>query len=536
LSIPDYLLPLCSEKPDQLINPNDKLSEIIKKLKHDGRNYTLENCLRMLQLIAKHNIITIDYDNPALSSISALVSVIENIDSENDEVVEPALRNLILNSLDTFNIASDTISKETKSLNDYLIRNNEHMKEDIIKFITDNRGNNQNITKRTLRNMTSFVNTLNMWYSDDSNINLDNTDKLNKKISNDSLYNAINYYKNSIDNIVSVFPNIILNKVDYANVKIPSYWGFSDIHNKKLKNNIKNYYEPLKVFYDDVSIQKLLNTIQKTSKNIKIISKVIPAFTSIQLKDKILKPIFDERTSKLLFEYLLLRIFINYIDLSEESDMIVREISKETTVEDIFTVDYVQEKETKRDIEMSSKIQKDIVLLKGDQKELRHKIAYLMTIFMQIMETHKDSINVSYEQVQDTIFKLKESEKSRITERLKKLSDEERDADTILKINKLGPWDKGLRKGLTQYVAETYDEEREFMDEMERIERNVKSKVKGVTDQNIDIYMEDFIQERDVANDIERDAYDIGFLTEDYYDGNYDAIDAPEIENYDDYN
>jgi hypothetical protein len=155
---------------------------------------------------------------------------------------------------------------------------------------------------------------------------------------------------------------------------------------------------------------------------------------------------------------------------------------------------------------------------------------------MKIMETHKDNINISYDQIQDTIFKLKESEKTRITERLKKLSDEERDADTILKINKLGPWDKGLRKGLTQYVAETYDEDREFMDEMERIERNVKSKIKGVNDENIDIYMEDFIQEKEVADDIEKDAYDIGFLTEDFYDGNYDAIDAPEIENYDDYN
>jgi hypothetical protein len=530
IAIPEYLLPICSEKPEQIINPNDSLTEIIKKLKHDGRNYTLENFLRMLQLVAKHNIINIDYDNPALSSISALVSVIENIDAEDDEVVEPALRKLILNSLDTFNIASDTISKETKALNDYLLRNNENMKEDIIKFINDNKGNNQNITKRSLKNLTSFVNTLNKWYSEDSSINLD------KNISNDSLYNSINYYKMFIDNLISVFPNIIINKVDYTNVNIPSYWGFSNIHNIKLKNNIKNYYDSLKVFYDDVSLQKLLNTIQKTSKNIKLISKVIPAFTSIQLKDKMLKPIFDERTSKLLFEYLLLRIFINYIDLSEDKDMIVRQVSRETTIEEIFTVDYVQEKDTRTDIEFSSKNEKDIVLLRGDQKELRHKTAYLITIFMKIMETHKDNINISYDQIQDTIFKLKESEKTRITERLKKLSDEERDADTILKINKLGPWDKGLRKGLTQYVAETYDEDREFMDEMERIERNVKSKIKGVNDENIDIYMEDFIQEKEVADDIEKDAYDIGFLTEDFYDGNYDAIDAPETENYDDYN
>jgi hypothetical protein len=35
---------------------------------------------------------------------------------------------------------------------------------------------------------------------------------------------------------------------------------------------------------------------------------------------------------------------------------------------------------------------------------------------------------------------------------------------TILKINKLGVWNKSLQKGLTTYVADTYDDEREFME------------------------------------------------------------------------
>ena len=57
--------------------------------------------------------------------------------------------------------------------------------------------------------------------------------------------------------------------------------------------------------------------------------------------------------------------------------------------------------------------------------------------------------------------RLKEgAEKDRKTTMLKDLTDEERSVDTIFKKHKLGKWGVGLQKGLTQYVAETYDRER----------------------------------------------------------------------------
>jgi len=119
------------------------------------------------------------------------------------------------------------------------------------------------------------------------------------------------------------------------------------------------------------------------------------------------------------------------------------------------------------------------------------------------------------------VFKLKEKEKDIVTDRLKNLTDEERDADTILKINKLGVWSKGLQKGLTTYVKDTYDDERNFRDEMDKIEKTLKGR---------DI--EDYLEQRDVDADIEREAYDMHGLTEDYGDGNFEG---DEVENYDEY-
>ena len=45
------------------------------------------------------------------------------------------------------------------------------------------------------------------------------------KISDDKMYNIIEFFKINTENLVNIFPNIILNSVNYKNVSIPSYWG-----------------------------------------------------------------------------------------------------------------------------------------------------------------------------------------------------------------------------------------------------------------------------------------------------------------------
>ena len=148
------------------------------------------------------------------------------------------------------------------------------------------------------------------------------------------------------------------------------------------------------------------------------------------------------------------------------------------------------------------------------------------------MNDHKNTIDFSYERIMDLVFKTKEREKDTFTDRLQAKSDEERNVDTILKINKLGVWSKGLQKGLTSYVKEDYDEEREYMEQLAEVERKVM-KNKNVSDTNAEQFIEDFLEEQETAVFIEREETDIGFLTEDYMDGDYQGV---EEENFGDYN
>ena len=517
MPIPQDLLPFCTDKPDYgLINPNDSIDRMIQKLKEDGRNYKNEQFLRLLQIISKNNIINItniDLNNPEISAITKLTKTLESIDDENDEVVEKSLRDLINDALDTFDIASENYTKEVKNLNDFLIKHIESMKEEIIEFVQKNKG--PNVSNSSIKKMTKTIEKLSDWIADNSSRNE------TIKISDDKLYNIVNFYKNFIENFVKIFPNIILNKVNYDDIHIPNYYGFSKNHSNKLKNYIGGYYEKLKSFYGNPTLLNILETVQKSCKNLIRMSNVTPKFSSIKVgEDKIIKPVFDERTSRFLFEYYLLRVFINYIELTDDEDMIVTEARKETNVTDIFAVEYLEDIETKVDLSMTSRNKTDVTLLTGNKKELRQKTAELFIAFVDILNNQKDNIDISYEEIQDRVFKLREREKDMFTDRLKKMTDEQRDADTILKINKLGIYSIGMQNGLTMYDKVFYEKEEGLREEMTKAEKKIRKNNPDANDENIDILLDEYMEQQEVDNQIEEESNDMRDITEDYMDGN----------------
>jgi len=529
LPIPEDLLPICTSKPNsELIDPSDTIERIIQKLKDDGRNYTNEHFLRLIELVSRENIINIDISNPVISCIAKLSVLLEAINDENneEEVIEVELRDLIRNAIDTFDIASENTTPQVKDLNDYLFEKNEEMTKELIDFVKKNSGST--VSRNSIRNFTNTIQNLSNWVCDTSMRNKD------AKISDDNMYNVINFYKTFINNFTSIFPNIIINKVNYDNTYIPNYYGFSKIHSGKLRKNITDYFSQLKPFYSVNSISKVLINIQKLCKNITKLADSTPCFSSIKNNNKILKGIIDERTSRYLFENYLLKVLFTYIELADNKDMIVTETKTRMDVVDLFSVDYIEDLETKSDVEISYKT--DTRIQTGNLRQLREEIASLLVSFVDIMTTEKDIIDITYEEIQDRVFKLKEREKDIVTDKLKAMTDEGRDVDNILKITKQGLYSKGLQKGLTIYEKEFYEreEEQELRNEMEKAERKIRRKNKDATDENIDILVDEYLEQRQVEADIENDAFDIGYLGEDYYDGNYTGIDAPEYETYGD--
>ena len=520
IPISEDVLPLCKEKPEN-INENDSSKEIIVKLKEQKIEYSDDVFLRLLQVVNRNSIIDVKTDNPIISSIRRTAGLLERIDGENDSVVEPSLRSLISSVLDTFETTTTEISEETKALNNFLIKNIESMKDEILGFITINKS--KDISKRALRDTERFLNGLSQWETNDS------TRNETIKISDDKMYNIIEFFKTNTDNLVNIFPNIILNSVNYKNVSIPSYWGLSGNHNRDVSTMISEFYEELRAFYNDNSLYNILKGIQRSCKNLVLLSKHTTGYTSIKVNGEILKPVYDERTSNYLFEFYFLRVLLNYIELADMDKMIVTEATKDLDVDDLFSVDFLEDVESGKELSISkSRAQpQENILLRGNKVTLKQKVSKLLVSYIKIMGEYKKTINISYEQIQDKVFKIREREKDGVTDRLKFMTDEERDADTILKINKLGVWNKSLQKGLTTYVADTYDDERQFMENMLQYERTLGKKP-NVTGDDFGELME----EVDREHELNREAYDMGNYIDDYNDGNFEG---DEVENRDEF-
>jgi hypothetical protein len=514
MPVPEDLLVVCTNKPEStLINPSDPIDRIIQKLKEDGRNYSNEQFLRLIQLISRENIIKIDFDNQVFSCVAKLSELLDAIYDENneDEIIEQSLRDLIKNAIDTFNIATENVTPEVKNLNNFLIRTNEEMIDELVEYVERNSGSN--VTRSSIVKFVKTIRNLQLWDLDNSNRNE------NIKISNDKMYLITNFYKTFIDNFINVFPNIILNKVNYDNTHIPSYYGFSKYHNNKLVKSISEYFDKLKKFYGIPTLTNILTTIRKLGKNLMKLANSTPCFSSIKNGDQLLRGVIDERTSRYLFEYYLLRILITYIMLSDDENMIVTETKKTMEVTELFSVDYVEETETRIDLGMSSRNQMDTRILTGNKKELKQKTAELLIAFVEILVSEKNIIDTTYEDIQDRVFKLREKEKDLVTDRLKAMTDEERDADTMLKITKQGLYSKGLEKGLTMYDKDFYEEEQVLRDEMLRAERKIRSKNKNATDENIDILIDEYMEQGVTNADIDSDVYGLDELRESFYDG-----------------
>lgn len=528
---PPDLQAICLGKPE-LINQNDSIEAIINRLKEDGRTYTSEQLLRLLQIIGRHNIINIRLDTPVISSITKLLGTIEYINDSYDDVIEPALTKLLFNALDTFDVATTEYSKQTKELNNFLLRGIEDMKEEIVDFIEVNKDSK----KRTTRTMTKSINFIKNISNDEWNIDKSNR-KEDIKISSDANYTVINFYKTFIANFVSIFPTIILNKVNYDDTNIPSYYNFSWSHIKKLKDAIGAYFEELKPFYGVNQLNNVLNTIQSECKNLLKLSDNIHSFSSIKNGETILKGIIDERTGRFLQEYLLLKIFIHYIELADNPEMVVSSITKTQDVTDIVTMEFMDDEETQIDLSLSSRNVMTTDILTGNKKQLKIYLADLFVAFISMMEREKNIVDTTYEEIQDRVFKLKEREKDMVTDRLKSMTDEARDVDTVMKITKQGLYSKGMQKGLTVYDKDFYGEEQDLRDQMIKLERKMMRNAE-TNDKNIDILVDEALEQQQADAGIDMDAYDMSYMNEDFYNGNTDGVDAPEEDqdDYDDYN
>ena len=543
LPIKEDLISLCNEKPEYL-KKSDTIQEMIKKLKNDGKIYTNEMLLRLLQIVNRNNILHVSLNTPIIAPVQQIRNIIEDLNDQDDEIIDQSLRNLMEETLDTFDLAIEKDTIEMRNLKNHLARTNNELRNEIIEFINKN----NTVIGGSKLNIEELLNNLMKWSihkksiygkmnkkgeyetnendseeDEDENI-MEKTEKT-KSISDNNGYNSIQFIKSYLQNFIQTFPNIIINKVDNDDVRVPQYWKLSGYHDMDIRKIISEYYKDLRQFYNNNTLNNILKNIQEKAKNILLLGKETPYFSDIHHYDdtKITHSVFDKRTNFLLFEQYFLLTLLQYKNLTENENMLFDENIQEEKLENVFDIEDLIESNTNNDRSINRLQQQK------SSQQLKTNVANLLLTYLQIMKKHKELVNGSYENIMDRVFKLQEREKNTFTDRLKGLTDEERNVDNILKSNKLGVWSKGLQKGLTMYDKDVYDDERDAMDKITQIENNIRQQNGNVDDFDV----EDAMEEMDRELEIERDAYDMSDMNDDYDNGNFGGDEVDDYNNYD---
>jgi hypothetical protein len=501
-SIPltEELVSVCIDKPDYL-NKFDTIQEKIEKLKRDGRNYTQQQFLRLFQIVSRNNIIKMSFGTKDTSCVNQLQNLLVMFDEEDNENVPKALTQKLEGLTQNYELSIDEDTKEMRALKDYLQITIGTMRKEIIEFIKTK----SKVNGVELKNITTFLTELSNWRFNET------TRNENIKISDDGLYNSITFLKNFISLFSVVFPTMIINQ-QIQSIRVPKYWSISLNHESDIKEMISKFYSPIEKFYGNTTVSNVLYEVKNKCRGIYLLSLVTPILTKIKMGEKEMYSVFDKKTVELLYEYYLLSILSDYINLTKDPSMVTRMLANPETKEfDLFSSDFLIEQQLR-----FSESEQDFI--EGDVMRLKQDVAKLLVSYLSIMMRSKKTLNVSYDDVSDSVFKLKEAEKYDFTDRLKDLTDEGREVDTILKHHKLGSvYSIGLSKGIKEYDPENFDHDKKVSERVAEIQNRLRRQKGREAEMDVDI--DDALDDMNVETEIEEDiAMDMN-QTDDYDDG-----------------
>jgi hypothetical protein len=461
LPIDDEIKSVCMDKPIELLNEDLDLREKIDILKNQGKNYNKAQLDYLLDIVNKRNIVANYNDFTLVSNIDKIRLAIENYNllDESDRIDDDLLISRMTDLLDTYDIMIKPGENENlRTIKNYIVGANNMMKSNIINYIKKL----PNISKSQIKNIET---------------NIDNVFGYKDQL----------FYNNYMKNLLNVFPNIIKNKnINYNSV--PKHWNLSEIHERDVANILSKYYNELMSFSYINSMDLVFKIIQNRARILMTLLENIKYYESIDTGDNIINGIFDKQFIQFFNNYVFYSIFNDLINITSNPEFLLEITNYEEYNED----------------------------------KLKSNIVSYISLFMNIMISHNTLVNNSYEKVKSRIIIAKEKEKDLITEYLKDLTEEEREIENLFKNNKLEKWSKGLKKGLTQYVKENYDEERMEL-EKQALKEKMLNKVSNVTNMNKEIYELDMEEKMQVEEQIDKEAYDMSSIPDDDdYESDYE--------------
>jgi hypothetical protein len=445
--------------------------------------------------------------------VDNLKRILLKLDEDNDENVPKALTRKLEVLTESYDITLEEDTREMRDLKDYLQSSIDKMRKEILEFIKTK----SKIGSLELKNITNFLKEISVWKFDENPRNEE------IKISDDGLYNYINFIKSYIELFVIVFPSMIINQ-KIQSIEPPKYWSLARDHANDVKEMVSDFYRPIEKFYGDYTVKNVLNEIMTKSRGIYLLSQNTPILTNIKIGEKEVYNIFDKRTTTFLYEYYFFSVLTDYMYLTKDPSMVTRLlVTPDKGESDLFSADFLIEQQLRF-------TESEQEFIEGDVMKLNQEVSKLIVSYLQIMMRSKKTINVAYEDIEDKIFKLKEAEKYDFTDKLKDMSDEARAVDTILKHHKLGPlYSLGMSKGIKEYDPDHFEHDKQIAENVARIQNELRRNMANVDDMDVEDRIEQMATDREIDMDIQMDMNQ----TDDYDDGDPWGDEAENFGEYD---
>ena len=463
---------VCGSNSSQFKSANN-IMEKIEILKREGKNYSMDDFLRLMDIVNRSNTVQVDMNENVISPRISFENLIKNDDvlSDIEGTDLETFMNLMTNILDRYDVLLEPTGEDENAMNTlstFLQGRTDELMTEIIDY-TDLEDD---------MNIAEFFNTIGNWKLKGENIYMSLEDE-----TAETFYNYANTY---IKNILQIYPTIIVdggNKTDYKSPSVPMHWTkgaqkLSNTHIKDVKNIISKEFNKLYEFYGDVEIKPMLTEISNSviSNTIIAISRMLPFFADIRLESgqPRVKTILDGDILKRIMKFLLMRALSEYIRITEVYSTEERPVQQSSSI-------------------IGERLEEDI--LRGRALQLRQKTSNILKAFISILQTQKSVINISNQEINLKVNKSKEKEKSKITKNLGDLTVEERKVQDIMKNHKIGDWSLGQTRALFVYDEEQYEKERHDL-EVDALNEMQVNAIDGVTERTREIYQMDWANEQ----------------------------------------
>jgi hypothetical protein len=235
------------------------------------------------------------------------------------------------------------------------------------------------------------------------------------------------FLKNSIINMGLVFPQMCISGKSQFREKLPKYWGLSDSHNSILNKMYERIFSSV-ILHSGLYPSFFKHIIESTANILEMVSKI---------------PFIENEVGFLVLEHCLLLVFNTYMTTGG---------NRINDAPDLYENDEDLPSFVRHNARTINKVQ-----------------SILLNDFMTALIENNTAINVSYEMVEDKVFRLKEKEKNKL---LAKLNDTKDLAiDNHFKTLRIGErW--GMGENVRGYDKDRFDKERQqFVLDGEGMER-----------------------------------------------------------------